>query len=167
MCDPDVPFSQLLLPCLEALKVVRKDTWELQGKKYKPGTTKVLHKFQIGDPVLFWDHCSCNLEPTWKGPYLVLLISPANHPAHAQVPLASNLWPTGLVLLALTGSGTGNSSLPSTTGERLYSLIPGATEALKVTNTNKCQIKLQPHVGFLWQLGQRFNFPTCRIRTIH
>ena len=79
----------------------------------------------------------------------MLLTNPANPPAHAQVPLASNLWPTGLVLLALTGSGTGNSSLPSTTGERLYSLIPGATEALKVTNTNKCQIKLQPHVGFL------------------
>ena len=64
----------------------------------------------------------------------MLLTSPANPPAHAQVPLASNQWPTGLVLLALTGSGTGKSSLPSTTGERLYSLIPGATEALKVTN---------------------------------
>ena len=32
MCDPDVPFSQLLLPCLEALELVRKDTWELQKK---------------------------------------------------------------------------------------------------------------------------------------
>jgi hypothetical protein len=54
MFDPGVPSSQPLLACLKALELVRKDAWELLGKKkkYEPGTTLVPHKFQIRDPVL-------------------------------------------------------------------------------------------------------------------
>jgi hypothetical protein len=99
---------------------------------YEPGTTTVPHKFQIGDPVLVRRHRSSKLEPRWKRPYLVLLTSPA--PTCAQLPLPSPPQPTGLALLTLTGLSTGNSSLPPTTGKRLFSLIRGASEALKVTN---------------------------------
>lgn len=31
------------------------------------------HHFQVGEAVLVWQHGVGNLEPGWKGPYLVLL----------------------------------------------------------------------------------------------
>jgi hypothetical protein len=105
-----------------------------EKKTYEPGTTVVPHKFQIGDPVLVQCRRSSNFEPRWKGPYLVLLTSPAAPLTCARLPLPALLWPTGLALLTLTRHGTGTSSLPPTTDERLSSLIQGASEALNVTN---------------------------------
>lgn len=50
------------------------------------------------------------------------------------LPSASDKQPTGPALLAITKHGTRTSSLPPTTGERLFSLIGGVSEALNVTN---------------------------------
>lgn len=74
--DPDASFSQPLLAHLKALELVRKGAWEQLKGAYEPGTTAVPHKFQVGDSVLVRRHRSGNLEPRWKGPYLVLLTSP-------------------------------------------------------------------------------------------
>ena len=102
MFDPDVPFPQPLLARLKALELVRKDAWELvknKTKTFESGTTKVPHKFQIGDPVLIRLHRSGNLEPRWKGPYLVLLTSSplgqpcSPGPAHTHQALHRNLLP--------------------------------------------------------------------------
>ena len=34
------------------------------------------HRFEVGDAVLVRRHRAGNLEPRWKGPYLVLLTTP-------------------------------------------------------------------------------------------
>jgi len=86
-------------PCYLALELVRKDTWELQGKKYNPGTAMVPHKFQIGYPVLVRLPRSGNLEPRWKGPYLVLLTSsPLGQPC-SQLPSMAQEPPPSLLPL--------------------------------------------------------------------
>ena len=131
-------------PCYLALELVRKDTWELQGKKYNPGTAMVPHKFQIGYPVLVRCHCSAKLEPRWKGPYLVLLTSPTSPPASSWLPIPSAPQPTSPALLALTGWAQ----------ETPPSLLPLGRDSLVsfqgLLRLSKLQIlKLQPHVSLI------------------
>ena len=75
---PDVSFSpsSSLLARLKALEIVRKEVWEQLKETYVAGDTQVPHQFEVGDAVLVRRHRAGNLEPRWKGPYLVLLTTP-------------------------------------------------------------------------------------------
>lgn len=55
---------------------MRKEAWEQLKDIYADGDLRVPHHFEIGDVVLVRRHRAGNLEPRWKGPYLVLLTTP-------------------------------------------------------------------------------------------
>ena len=74
--EPDAVLSKPLFARLKALEVVRHQTWEQLKKVYKAEDLHVPHQFQIGDIVFVQRHKVRNLEPRWKGPYLVLLMTP-------------------------------------------------------------------------------------------
>ena len=61
---------------MKALEVVRNTAWEQLKEAYEPGDLMVPHQFQVGDTVLVRRHRAGNLEPRWKGPYIVLLTTP-------------------------------------------------------------------------------------------
>ena len=61
---------------MKALEVVRNTAWEQLKEAYEPGDLMVPHQFQVGDTVLVRRHRAGNLEPRWKGPYMVLLTTP-------------------------------------------------------------------------------------------
>ena len=75
---PDISFvpSTCLLARLKALETVRKEVWEQLKETYVAGDIQVPHQFEVGDAVLVRRHRAGNLEPRWKGPYLVLLTTP-------------------------------------------------------------------------------------------
>lgn len=70
-----IPSSRLLAR-LKALETVRKEIWEQLKETYKAGDLQVPHHFEVGDTVLVRRHRAGNLEPRWKGPYLILLTTP-------------------------------------------------------------------------------------------
>jgi hypothetical protein len=70
-----IPSSRLLAR-LKALETVRREVWEQLKETYVAGDTQVPHHFEVGDAVLVRRHGAGNLEPWWKGPYLVLLTTP-------------------------------------------------------------------------------------------
>lgn len=47
--------------------------WNQLKDSYEAGDLSIPHQFQVGDTVLIRRHRAGNLEPRWKGPYLVLL----------------------------------------------------------------------------------------------
>ena len=55
---------------------MRKEVWEQLKETYVAGDIQVPHQFEVGDAVLVRRHRAGNLEPWWKGPYLVLLTTP-------------------------------------------------------------------------------------------
>ena len=75
---PDISFvpSTRLLARLKALETMRKEVWEQLKETYVAGDIQVPHQFEVGDAVLVRRHRAGNLEPWWKGPYLVLLTTP-------------------------------------------------------------------------------------------
>ena len=74
--DPDAVLSKPLFSHLKALEVVRHQAWEQLKEAYETGSPDVPHQFQVRDTVLVRHHQVGNLEPCWKGPYLVLLMTP-------------------------------------------------------------------------------------------
>ncbi|XP_062962488.1 uncharacterized protein LOC134384720 [Cynocephalus volans] len=60
----------------QALEVVKTQIWDQIKEVYEPGAVAIPHPFQVGDQVLVRRHRPSNLEPRWKGPYLVLLTTP-------------------------------------------------------------------------------------------
>lgn len=56
--------------------MVRKEAWNLLREAYKPEGLTIPHQYQVGDAVLVRRYCVGNLEPWWKGPYLVLMTIP-------------------------------------------------------------------------------------------
>lgn len=48
----------------------------LKGPTYETGDLTVPHQFQVGDAIFIQRHRARNLEPRWKGLYLVLLTIP-------------------------------------------------------------------------------------------
>lgn len=61
---------------MKALETVRQQVWNELREAYEAGDTRVPHQFQVGDTVLVRRHRTGNLEPRWKGPYIVLLTTP-------------------------------------------------------------------------------------------
>lgn len=50
--------------------------WKPLAAAYLPVHLEVSHPFQVGDSVYVWRHQSQSLEPCWKGPYTVFLMTP-------------------------------------------------------------------------------------------
>ncbi|XP_062936685.1 protein NYNRIN-like [Cynocephalus volans] len=73
---PDDNFLPVLFTHLKALEVVKTQIWDQIKEVYEPGAVAIPHPFQVGDQVLVRRHRPSNLEPRWKGPYLVLLTTP-------------------------------------------------------------------------------------------
>lgn len=73
--DPDAVLSKPLFAHLKALEV-RRQAWEQLKEAYETGSPDMPHQFQVRDTVLVRHHQVGNLEPCWKGPYLVLLMTP-------------------------------------------------------------------------------------------
>ncbi|KAI5936106.1 Testis-expressed protein 45, partial [Manis javanica] len=61
---------------LRALEAVQKEVWASIKEAYRPEDLSVPHQFQVGDPVYVRRHWTGNLEPRWKGPFIVLLTTP-------------------------------------------------------------------------------------------
>ncbi|XP_040484196.1 uncharacterized protein LOC121102427 [Ursus maritimus] len=80
------PWGKLFLPLfvsppgigqkLKALEITQRTLWKSLADAYRPGDLQVPHRFQVGDSVYVRRHRAGNLEPRWKGPYIVLLTTP-------------------------------------------------------------------------------------------
>jgi hypothetical protein len=58
------------------LEEVRCQAWEQLKEVYKAEDSQVPYQFQVRDTVFVQQHWVRNLEPCWKGLYLVLLMTP-------------------------------------------------------------------------------------------
>lgn len=74
--DSDLIPSKPLFARLKALELLRNQVWNQLKDSYEAGDLSIPHQFQVGDAVLIRRHRAGNLEPRWKGPYLVLLTTP-------------------------------------------------------------------------------------------
>ncbi|XP_042534598.1 uncharacterized protein LOC122107079 [Dipodomys spectabilis] len=74
----DYANSPSLQAHLQALQIVQREVWRPLAAVYQDQQNDpvVPHRFQIGDSVWVRRHQTKNLEPRWKGPYIVLLTTP-------------------------------------------------------------------------------------------
>ena len=145
--------------CWNTIKNLNKN--KKKQKTYEPETILVPHKFQTGVPVLVWCHHSGKLELRSKGCSLVLLTSPAAAP-----PACNRFWPA---MAHWPGTAHTQWALHRIPPSSLLPLARVSFVSFKgLLRFSILQIlKLWPQVGFIWQLGQRFNFLTYKIRTMY
>ncbi|XP_055978462.1 LOW QUALITY PROTEIN: uncharacterized protein LOC130031220 [Sorex fumeus] len=67
--------SAQLMPRLKALEAIQRHIWKGLSDQYRPGSVSP-HPYSVGDWVYVRRHQARNLEPRWKGPYLVLVTTP-------------------------------------------------------------------------------------------
>ncbi|XP_035304596.1 uncharacterized protein LOC113838392 isoform X1 [Cricetulus griseus] len=74
----DFANSPSLQAHLQALQLVQQEVWKPLAQAYKDQRDHptIPHSYQIGDTVWVRRHQAKNLEPRWKGPYIVLLTTP-------------------------------------------------------------------------------------------
>ncbi|XP_008694572.2 uncharacterized protein LOC103668077 isoform X2 [Ursus maritimus] len=72
----EVDFTEVRPGRLKALEITQRTVWKSLADAYRPGDLQVPHRFQVGDSVYVRRHRAGNLEPRWKGPYIVLLTTP-------------------------------------------------------------------------------------------
>ena len=68
--------DQKLLFCLWSLQYSHRDTWKRLKALYESGLPPEPHLYWPGDWVFMHRHCQETLEPRWKGPFLVVLMTP-------------------------------------------------------------------------------------------
>ncbi|KAG3264572.1 hypothetical protein H1C71_000890 [Ictidomys tridecemlineatus] len=69
-------FHTPLLDRLKALEKTQRYLWKQLATSCQPGDEGTPHRYQVGDFVYVRRHQVSSLEPRWKGPYQVLLITP-------------------------------------------------------------------------------------------
>ncbi|XP_027292100.1 uncharacterized protein LOC113839223 isoform X1 [Cricetulus griseus] len=74
----DFANSPSLQAHLQALQLVQREVWKPLAQAYKDQRDHpaIPHSYQIGNTVWVRCHQTKNLEPRWKGPYIVLLTTP-------------------------------------------------------------------------------------------
>ena len=68
--------DQQLLFCLQSLQYCHRDTWKRLKALSKSGPPPEPHCYQPGDWMYVCHHRQETLEPRWKGPFLVVLMTP-------------------------------------------------------------------------------------------
>ena len=68
--------DQKLLFCLWSLQYSHRDTWKRLKVLYESSPPPEPHRYQPGDWVYVCRHHQETLEPRWKGPFLVVLMTP-------------------------------------------------------------------------------------------
>ncbi|EHB03078.1 Gag polyprotein, partial [Heterocephalus glaber] len=61
---------------LKSLQRVHEDVWPKLKALYESGPLCEPHRYRLGDWVYVWRHRQENLEPHWKGPYVIILTTP-------------------------------------------------------------------------------------------
>ncbi|XP_035308764.1 uncharacterized protein LOC113832398 [Cricetulus griseus] len=74
----EIDFTEIKPAHLQALQLVQREIWKPLAQAYKDQRDHptIPHSYQIGDTVWVRRHQAKNLEPHWKGPYIVLLTTP-------------------------------------------------------------------------------------------
>lgn len=81
LLNPYLPSLADSLPFpdhLQVLQIVQKEIWQFLAGAYQEQADQLTipHRFQVGDSVWVRRHQLKNLEPRWKGPFVVLLTTP-------------------------------------------------------------------------------------------
>ena len=69
--------DQKLLFCLQSLQYSHRDTWKRLKVLYESGPPPEPHCYRPGDWVYMGRHHQETVEPRWKGPFLVVLMTPS------------------------------------------------------------------------------------------
>jgi hypothetical protein len=86
--------NRQLLDSLEAIAQAHKDIWPRLKAIYEAAPPPNPHNYQLGDWVYVCRHCQKNLEPRWKGPYVMLLTMPTGSSPGFITPTSGSQIPT-------------------------------------------------------------------------
>ena len=175
MFDPHVSFSELPLAHLKDLQLVRKDALEMlkHNKKLKQKQKNKKHTNQKPS----WCHINFKQEYlSWSGATILANLNSDQKDfpwwfSQALLPHLQHVPSSGIQPAMAHWPGTAHTqwALHRNLPPSLLPLARGSFVSFKglLRFSILHILKLWPHVGFVWQLGQRFNFLTYKIRTMY
>ncbi|XP_071466358.1 uncharacterized protein [Marmota flaviventris] len=72
----EMDFTEIKPTRLKVLERTQRYLWKQLATAYQPGDEGTPHRYQVGDFIYIRRHQVSSLEPHWKGPYQVLIITP-------------------------------------------------------------------------------------------